>query len=196
MKNYVDSPTLHHTSAIGGYSCNMTFIGTTHFYKNYATWIGGAILMSYNSNIMFSGIVCFEKNVADYNGGAIALSASKLIFKPNLDIFFILNHANETGGALYIRDYQCSLGSSVPIEGFIPIDSPSTLTSKISLHFENNSAGTTGSILYGGQLDQCRLYFKSITTKEPDLSGCQAHGYSDNALETFMNMSNITQSEN
>ena len=69
---------------------------------------------------------------------------------------------------------------------------PSTSTSNISLRFVNNSAGTTGSILYGGQLDQCRLYFKSTTTNQSD---CQAHSYSDNALKTFMDMSNITQNE-
>jgi predicted outer membrane repeat protein len=174
--------------------CNMTFIGTTYFYRNSGSYAGGAILGS-DSKILFSGTAHFEGNVANYVGGAIALEASKLIFKPNLNIFFILNHAKK-GGVLYIRDFQCSLRSSAPIECFITIDSPSISTRNILLHFENNSAGTTGSILYGGHLDECRLYFKSITTKESDLCGCQAHGYSDNALETFMNISNITQSEN
>ena len=94
------------------------------------------------------------------NGGAIALTNSKLIFKPNLNIFFISNYAKEEGGALHIRDYQCSSRSSVPLECFMTIDGPSTSTSNynISLRFENNSAGITGSILYGGQLDQCRLF--------------------------------------
>jgi predicted outer membrane repeat protein len=54
----------------------MTFIGTTHFYRNRG-YTGGAIL-GFNSNIMFSGTVYFERNVADYNGGAIALRASKV----------------------------------------------------------------------------------------------------------------------
>ena len=177
-------------SAIEGDRCNMTFIGTTYLYRNRANY-GGAI-RCYYSNIMFSGTAYFEGNVA-YNGGAIALTNSKLIFKPNFNIFFISNHANEAGGALYIEDSQCSLRSSAPLECFMTIDGPSTSTSNISLHFENNSADTTGSILYGGQLDQCRLYFKSTTTNQPDLCDYQAHCYGDNALETFLNMSNITQ---
>jgi predicted outer membrane repeat protein len=183
-------------SAIEGDSCNMTFIGTTYFYRNSA-FDGGAI-RSYDSNITFSGLAYFEGNVAIYYGGAIALRASKIILKPNLNILFISNYAEKIGGALYVKDSQCSLGSSVPIECFITIDGPPTSTSNISLHFENNSAGTTGSILYGGQLDQCRLYFKSTTTnsyKEPDLCDCQTHGYSDKALKIFINMSNITQIE-
>ena len=143
-------------SAVDAYSCNISFIGTTYFHGNSASYAGG--IMSSNSNIMFSGVVYFERNVANYSGGAIALTASKLIFKPNLDIFFISNHAKENGGALHITDSQCSLGSSVPFECFITIDGPSTSISNISLYFENNSAGITGSILYGGQIDQCRLY--------------------------------------
>ena len=178
--------------AVKGYSCNIiSFVGTTCFHGNSASYAGG--IMSTNSNIMLSGTAYFERNVANYySGGAIALSYSKLIFKPNLNIFFISNYANEADGALHITDSQCSLGSSEPLECFITIDDPSNSTSNISLHFENNSAGFTGSILYGGQLDQCRLFFKSTTT---DLCDCQAHSYSDNALKLFMNMSNITQNE-
>ena len=172
-------------SEVEGGNCNVTFIGTTYFYRNIAQFIGDAML-SFDSNIMFSGTAYFEANVAIYDGGAIALTNSKLIFKPNLNIFFISNHADEKGGALYIEDYQCSLGSPVPLECFMTIDSPSTSTSNILLHFENNSAGITGSILFGGQLDRCRLYFKSTstTTNQSDLCGSQAHSYyNSNALE-------------
>ena len=183
-------------SAVKGQGCNMSFIGTAIFYRNSANISGdGGAILSFDSNIMFSGTAYFEVNVA-INGGAITLTNSKLIFKPNLNIFFISNHANEAGGALHIADYQCSLRLSVPLECFMTIDGPSTSTSNISFHFEDNSAGTTGSILYGGQLDQCRLYFKSTTTNQSDLSGYQAHSYSDKVLKIFMNiMSNITQNE-
>ena len=176
-------------SAVDGYSCNISFIGTTYFHGNSASYAGG--IMSSNSNIMFSGVVYFERNVANYSGGAIALTASKLIFKPNLDIFFTSNHAKENGGALHITDSQCSLGSSVPFECFITIDGPSTSISNISLYFENNSADITGSILYGGQIDQCRLYFRSTTT---NLCGYQALEYSDfpNSFFTLIEMFNNT----
>ena len=39
------------------------------------------------------------------------------------------------------------------------------------------------------------LFFKSTTTNQSDICGGQAHGYSDNVLKIFMNMSNITQNE-
>ena len=78
------------------------------------------------------------------------------------------------------------------------IDGPSTSISNISLYFEDNLAGFTGNILYGGQLDRCRLYFKSTDTNQSDLCDCQVtqvHSYSDNALEIFLNMSDITLNE-
>ena len=178
-------------SAIESDRCNMAFIGTTYFYNNNAE-LGGGAIMSSDSNIMLSGTAYFEGNVANYSGGAIALLNSKLIFKPNLNVFFISNYANKAGGALFYGDVQCS---SVPMECFMTIDGPSTSTSNISLHFENNSANFTGSILYGGQFDQCRLYLRSTTTNQSDLCGGQAHGYSDNVLKIFMNISNITQKE-
>ena len=186
-------------SAINGYGCNMRFIGTTYFYENSALYEGGGAIVSSNSNIMLSGTAYFEGNIAaNKGGGAIALANSKLIFKPNLNVFFILNYAIEKGGALYIEDSRCSLGSSAPIECFMTIDGPSTSTSNILLYFISNSAGITGSILYGGQLDRCRLYFKSTDTNQSDLCDCQVtqvHSYSDNALEIFLNMSDITLNE-
>ena len=88
----------------------MTFIETTYFYRNSA--IDGGAIKSSDSNIMFTGTAYFDGNVANYDGGAIALINSKLIFKQNLNIFFISNLANETGCALYISDSQCFLRSS------------------------------------------------------------------------------------
>ena len=172
---------------------SIIFTGDTYFYRNAANYSdsGGAI-RCYDSNIILSGTVYFEGNTA-YLGGAMFLTGtSKLVFMPKLDIFFISNYANDSGGALYISDYQCSLGSIV--ECFIAIDSLSISTSKISLHFENNLAGFTGSILYGGQFDRCRLFFKT-STEQPDLCGYKPPSYSINGLETLMNMSTIVQNE-
>ena len=80
-------------SAIKGYGCNMSFIGTTYFYRNSANDAGGAI-MSFDGNLMFAVTAYFERNVVNFNGGAIALRTSKLIFKPNLNIFFIVKLCN------------------------------------------------------------------------------------------------------
>lgn len=80
------------------------------------------------------------------------------------------------------------------MECFIIIDDSFDSTRSISLHFENNSAEFTGSVMYGGQLDKCRLFFKNTTIK-PDQCNCKPLDYSDNALETLMNMSTIVQQE-
>ena len=182
-------------SAIISGNSNITFIGTSYFYRN-TGFYGGAI-QTYNNNVMFSGTAYFEENEA-YKGGAMFLEGtSKLIFKPKLNISFIQNHADYSGGALYYRDSQCSLGSIVPIECFITIDGPFVSTEDISLYFENNSAGITGSVLYGGQLDKCRLFFRNSTSNEqPHQCTYNAHDYSDNALGIMINISTIVQHKN
>ena len=148
------------------YSC-ITFTGDTYFHRNRAYYISGGAIKYHDSNITLSGIVYFESNMGNRHGGAVYMTGtSKLIFKPKLNIFFISNHANDSGGALYFDNSQCSLPGST-VEYFITIDSPISTVSDISLHFENNSAGSTGSILYGGQFDKCRLFFRT-STEQPD----------------------------
>lgn len=84
--------------------------------------------------------------------------SSNLILVPMLNILFTKNRAQDAGGALHIEDFQCLLGSLVPIEFFLSIQSSFPTIRNISLHFENNSAGSMGSTLYGGQLSKCRLH--------------------------------------
>ena len=136
-----------------------------------------------DSNIVFSGLVHFEKNEAD-RGGAIWLQGtSKLVLKPRLKISFISNYAQWSGGALFIKDSQCSLRSTaqIPVECFITIDGPLASISSTSFHFVNNSAGITGGTLFGGQLDTCRLCFRN-RTEQSGLCVCNDHGYNDNVL--------------
>ena len=171
----------------------ITFVGTTYFYGNRG-FEGGAI-ESLDNSLSFLGTGHFERSWAIQGGAVFMEGTSRLVFKPKLNISFISNHANESGGALYFSDSQCSLGSTAPIECFITIDGPSVSTNNISLHFESNSAGFAGSIPYGGQFNKCRLFFKTITRENPDLFGCQANDYSDNALEIFKNTSTTAQNE-
>ena len=119
-------------NTIRSHTCNITFVGTTHFHRNSGNispiqaikstlsflgnisiyrntgFYGGAIA-SRDSNIVFSGLVRFVKNEA-YRGGAIWLTGtSKLVLKPRLCISFISNYARRSGGALYFRDSRCLL---------------------------------------------------------------------------------------
>ena len=77
---------------------NITFLGTTYFCRNIGDK-GGAIQNS-DSSILFSGTVHFEKNTANVGGAMWLEKTSKLILKPKLSMHFVLNLANESGGAL------------------------------------------------------------------------------------------------
>ena len=173
--------------AINSQESNVTFKGNaTTFYRNKAVKKGGAI-NGIDSNLKFKGTVQFEKNIA-YIGGAMALEGtSKLTLTPTLNMFFIMNHANDSGGALHFEDSQCS---TEPIECFIIIDKPICST---TLHFIKNSAESTGSILFGGQLDKCRLLFRTGSeTQGMHVSGSHDY-YGNDALGTIVNLSTIVQ---
>ena len=156
------------------------------FQRNSAHYSGGAI-ESDKSVLTFTKLVLFEGNTAYLYGGALSLSdTSKLILVPRLNISFVKNDAYR-GGALYINDFQCLLA---PLECFLSIQSSDPTTENISLHFENNSAESTGSTLYGGQLNKCRLYYRTNNTIDK-CGNTPFHNYSDDALKLFMNMSRI-----
>ena len=88
------------------------------FKTNTAKYFGGAI-ESHKSVLTFAKSVLFEANTVYGYGGALSLfDTSKLILVPKLNISFTNNHAYYSGGALYIDDFQCSLGSLVPLECF------------------------------------------------------------------------------
>ena len=61
-----------------------------------------------------------------------------------------------------------------------------TTRNNILLHFENNSAGSTGSTLYGRQLNKCRLYYRTNYSIDK-CSNRHCSDYSDDALGLFMN---------
>ena len=168
------------------------------FHENLADWSGGAIDSEYSSIVLAGNTYThFDKNTAR-DGGAIHLdSTSKLILSPAIkSISFTNNHAGRSGGALYVEDSECSTHS---IECFLSIivlsyySNSSDYAAKnmlLSLLFFNNSAEFTGSILYGGRLNKCRLYYRYSLD---DCCNKDYNSYSDDALEIFMSMSKIIQ---
>ena len=156
--------------------------------------LNGGAIQSVNSRLTIDGEVQFANNTA-FHGGAMFLTRTKLILSSTANIFFIRNHADSRGGAIYIKDSQCSFGSTHPIECFLSIETDSNgVPTKELLLFKNNFANNSGSTLYGGQLNECRLYYE--TNYSADNCTCRydntAHnGYSDDALGIFMNISRI-----
>ena len=159
--------------------------------ENSATLNGGAI-QSINSSMTIDGEVNFTNNTA-FHGGAIFLTRTKLILSSTAKIFFILNHADSRGGAIYIKDSQCSFGSTHPIECFLSIETDSNhVPTKSLLLFKNNFANNSGSTLYGGQLNECRLYYGTNYSADNYRCDNTAHnGNSDDALGIFMSISRI-----
>ena len=135
------------------------------------------------------------------NGGAIGfLETSKMILVPILNISFITNHATDSGGALYFRDSQCLIRSNslFDLECFISIVNRSSYPNRkyLTLFFEHNSAGSTGSTVYRGHLNECRLYYRTKLSYNLDpICGNKQGSYTDDALGVFMNLSTIINQE-
>lgn len=115
--------------------------------------LGGAIESHANNILLFTETVIFVGNSA-LNGGAIGfLQTSKMILVPILNISFIMNHAIDSGSALYFKDSQCLIGSKTPLECFFSFVNHRTFPTNYkkcpTLYFKHNSAGSTGSTLYG-----------------------------------------------
>ena len=104
-------------------------------------------------------------------------------------VSFVLNHAHYLGGALYVDDSETRC-STILKECFVLI----TYGEIFSISFLNNSAGSGGSILYGGQLNKCRL---CIIADAIDERGniIANYGYRYDAFAVFTNISKISESE-
>lgn len=64
---------------------------------------GTAIAMT-SSDVIYSGDILFDSNTA-VNGGALRFSDSSAMFLNNETcVTFKNNHANQTGGAIYVQD--------------------------------------------------------------------------------------------
>ena len=169
---------------------DVTFAGTVVFIGNLA--IMGAAIMSIDSKVTVKGNMSFESNAVHWGGGIALIGTSKLVLIPPTYIAFIHNYARIAGGALFVKNDNCPAQSFVPPECFL---STSMFASRenISLYFVNNTAGKTGSVLYGGLLNMCRLCY--INSKNRDK--CDAcNDYSDDAFVMFMDLSRIYESEN
>ena len=119
-----------------------------------------------------------------------------MILVPVLNISFITNHANDRGGARYFGDSKCLIALTAPLECFFSIWSLNHSFypngKNITLFFKDNSAGLTGSVLYGGHLNECRLYHG--TSYKLKLEACDANlsnYYRYVALEVFSNITKI-----
>ena len=133
---------------------NMSF-SDCHFVRNLGTPI-----LATSSNLFFSANSTFIRNVG-INGGALALvSNSVLIPEHDAHLYFLDNRAQHAGGAIYVdsqklfRQY-CFFQFSHSQDDFLGNYS-------IVFNMVNNTAGFAGSAIYGGLVDSCELYSRTV----------------------------------
>ena len=155
------------------------------FDGNVAEKQGGAIY-SVSSAWKLNGNsrLTFVNNFARLGGGVSFTENSKLILNKDTKIVFTRNHAGLNGGAIYVADPGMSInlcriyGGNFTASCFKPnttmtepckrqdlcfielnADSPFDIsTANITMTFLDNSADKSGAVIFGGSLDNCRLY--------------------------------------
>ena len=109
------------------------------------------------SNIIFSGEITFEGNVGINGGGVQLFDRSFLYLTPYTNVTFIGNHAEGTGGGIYVSGLCLE---SIPqcfyqFSSAVLKSEDQVLLNTTSVYFANNTAGLTGSAIYGGSVDYC-----------------------------------------
>ena len=145
----------------------LSFIGVSNFERNSAIR-GGGIYASYNSVLNFSGTSNFSSNGAIHftgnrhnikvstSGGAMFLDVtSAFIVSPNTTVYWVSNQAT-LGGAIFVS--QSFFYEASEKDCFFQLPDQN-LSSGLDdqLVFINNSADVAGSVLYGGETQNCTL---------------------------------------
>ena len=158
--------------------------------KNRATSKGGGIHAA-NSSIITKGAIHLISNEAE-NGGAISLEknaklkgiSAKKINTVNLTS----NRANRRGGALYVDDEtnpeMCAVVSAQN-DSEVVSSRTGCFSKSVFINFSDNSAGVSGSNLFGGLLDRCTVHTELYQKSETNELG----------LASFQNSSNIDESQ-
>ena len=128
---------------------NVTFINCT-FENN-----SQAAITSLSSNLIFQGRNIFRNNSAALGGALTLLGNSFLYLMQETNIWFVDNHAQYVGGAIFIDPDILSPSHPVCFFQIIPDGPANDPVSTISVNFLNNSAGYAGSSIYGGHIHHC-----------------------------------------
>ena len=187
----------------GGFSSITFQRGVVSLIEANSAESGGAIY-TLDTSITLTGHQSFIGNSAQQGGALALLGNSKITIASPQNVNFINNRAESDGGAIFFADpisirqcnktdhtfnvgfcydptklhiFPCSRLSSCFLEFELNFNDSHTLT------FVNNTARRAGSILYGGQLDDCKLYLGGAIE---DSCGNRIGGeFSENPIETL-----------
>ena len=136
----------------------VTFNGTVTFTDSLSSENGGALyLLSATAVIAAGSHVVFSNNTASYGGAAFLDPFSSFIFVSPCNVSFLNNKALFTGGALYVQTVQYA--KTILPTCFFNVDNSAKIPFKdgfgVHIYFDGNDAAVEGSILYGGDIDNC-----------------------------------------
>ena len=116
----------------------------------------GSGILATQSSITFYDINNLFRNNSGVRGAGMNLVGnSYIILKLPTTIYFIDNHATQTGGAINVEQLMTI---ACFFQVIIPDPLNYTITNEYSgLYFQNNTAEEAGLLLYGGGIDQCLL---------------------------------------
>ena len=150
-----NSPRIFKSGVVHLFNINMLNIQDCRFINNQ-----GTAIKSYYSAVTLAGDILFSNNTST-RGGALFLYESFLYLAMNSSTSFSKNHAQEVGGAIYLKQHtniQSDRYHFPPC--FYQITSDSLMDSpELNLNFKSNFASGGGDDIYGGSLyDRCRLF--------------------------------------
>ena len=133
---------------------------SSYIIRNRASKNGGGIYTT-NSTIIVEGAVYFVSNEAE-NGGGVSLERSAKLHGGNGHINFVTNRASHYGGALYVDDEtNPEMCAAVKVESNMPSPESECFSNLVLFNMSDNSAGVSGSNLFGGLLDRCTVHNES-----------------------------------
>ena len=146
----------------------------------------GTVIAMTASDVIFTGDITFDNNTAT-NGGALRFCDSSAMFlNPNTTVIFKNNFAKQAGGAIFAQE-ACL---AEPIACFFqPAVKDNTLVTdlttsyQIALIFINNTAGSAGDAIYGGDIDNCYTYTKFKTS-----NGTESYFFSSEVFNTTFSL--------
>ena len=120
-----------------------------------------AILL-YSSTVTFMGHIKFFNNTG-LRGGALALASTTMELVKYVNLQFIENYAKETGGAIFVSNFELLIRGYVPECFYQLMDFDDNAI--YSLQFINNSARNGGDHIYGASLhSDCCAGFTNETS--------------------------------
>ena len=156
---------------------------TTYITRNRAYKTGGG-LHAANSTLVIDGKLQCVSNEA-INGGGFGLEKSSKVYGGSLEsnsINFVSNRTSHYGGALYVHD-ETNPDMCVADSTWNTTWTTECFLDAVYINTLDNSAGISGSNLFGGLLDRCTVHSES----HEEIKGITPVG-----LANFQRLSNVS----